>query len=144
MADMGMPGNWLEATIRKLLEQGGFDFEDLRQLVSQRDLMMEKLVESWGTATSGAAISLPPFVARSREDVLELICLLTEHYQYPVILGDALGLAVRLTAQAAPLGDERIKQALSEWFCLIEEDENLGDNDLVPKLVFNECRKALF
>ena len=140
MADVGMPGEWLEAEIRDLIERGdGFDFEDLKELVSRRDRKMDSLAEGMGPLRA-----LPPFIARSREDVLELIYLLTEHYQFPVVLGDALGLAVRLTAQTAPLGDERIKQALGDWFCLIEEDENLGEYDLAPKLVFNECRKALF
>jgi len=139
VADFSMPGEWLEAEIRKLIEQGdGFDFEDLQELISTRDLKINKLSEGLGSSPH-----LPPFIARSRDDVLELISLLIENYQFPAILGDALGLAVRLTAQAAPLRDERIKQALSDWFCLIEEDENLGDNDLTPKLVFNECRKAL-
>ena len=140
MADVRIPGKCLEAAIRELLEQGeGFDFEDLKDLVSKRDLKMDRIAEELGSFRP-----LPPFIARSREDVLELISLLTEHYQFPVTLGNALGLAVRLTAQAAPLGDERIKQALNDWFCLIEEDENLGDNELAPKLVFSECRKTLF
>ncbi len=140
MADVSMPGEWLEAEIRRLIDQGGgFDFEDLKELVSRRDRKRDSHAEG-----RGSLLAAPPFIARSREDVLELINLLTEHYQFPVILGDALGLAVRLTAQTAPLGDERIKQALGDWFCLIEEDENLGDHDLAPKLVFNECRKALF
>ena len=140
MADVRIPGKCLEAAIRELLEQGeGFDFEDLKELVSRRDRKRDSHAEG-----RGSLLAAPPFIARSREDVLELINLLTEHYQFPVILGDALGLAVRLTAQTAPLGDERIKQALGDWFCLIEEDENLGDHDLAPKLVFNECRKALF
>ncbi len=140
MADVSISGEWLEAEIRRLIEQGeGFDFEDLKELVARRDRKMDCVVERIGMSHP-----LPPFIARSREDVLELIYLLIEHYSFPVNLGDAFGLAVRLTAQAAPLGDERIKQALGDWFCLIEEDENLGDNDLAPKLVFNECRKNLF
>jgi hypothetical protein len=101
---------------------------------------MEKLAESF----SPSDLRLPPVIAGGREDVLELVEMLIEHYQFPAILGGTLALAVKITAQAAPLGDERIKQALNDWFCLIEEDENLGDNDLAPKLVFNECRKTLF
>jgi hypothetical protein len=139
MADVTMPGEWLEAEIRRLIEEGeGFDFEDLTELVSRRDRKMDSVEEGYGSSQS-----LPPIIARSREDVLELINSLVEHYQFPVILGDVFALAVRLTAQVARFGDERINQALGDWFCLIEEDTNLGDNDLAPKLVFNECRKAL-
>ena len=136
-----MPGRWFEEEIRRRIQDGeGFDFEDLVDLVTERNVKMEKLAESFGPSD----LRLPPVIARGREDILELVGMLIEHYQSPAILGDTLALAVKITAQAAPLGDERIKQALNDWFCLIEEDEKLDDNDLAPKLVFNECRKTLF
>ena len=141
MVDISMPGRWFEEEIRRRIQDGeGFDFEDLIDLVTERNVKMEKLAESFGPSD----LRLPPVIARGREDILELVGMLIEHYQSPAILGDTLALAVKITAQAAPLGDERIKEALNKWFCLIEEDDNLGDNDLAPKLVFSECRKTLF
>ena len=141
MVDISMPGRWFEEEIRRRIQDGeGFDFEDLINLVTERDVKMEKLAESVGPSD----LRPPPVIARGREDLLELVEMLIEHYQFPAILGETLALAVKITAQAAPLGDERIKEALNDWFCVIEEDENLGDNELAPKLVFSECRKTLF
>ena len=139
----GMPGHWLEQQLRNLVENSeGFDFEDLVNLVADRDQKMDDFASN--LPDSGfQELTLRPIRFNSDEEVLEFVRFLIETYNFPAVLGDAIALAVRLTNSARKLENPEISVAMGEWFSLIESDPQMGDEDLMPRLVLGQCRRIL-
>ncbi len=136
MYTLATPSDEKESKIRKWISSDGAEFEDLVDLFP---VPTDPSILQFGDW----AISLNGLTLTSQAGVLAYVCLIRDHCNFPMVLGDALALAIQLTNHVSRFKDQEVVEALCEWFSQIESDGRIDDDEAMPKMVLAMCREEL-